>query len=261
MLFVDPFGLALNRATLERILNRSSSYQPIDVIYHFSISAVARMGRAAVLSNAGAIHNAAQIEDALGVIRWRAAFRRADTPNAPTEAALHAAHMFGDSVAQSTGVRSTAVEVRQRPGQLPKYLLMLFSRVRQAHWDFADQAAKAYVDWLHHCDQEDFRANTARLGGQGVLEIFAATEPAVEDAESSVRTRARGYLPRHLTELLQERGAVRPIDAIGDFYGQLLGQARVTHLRAALKELHDQGLIDDDCKRDFWNRQIRWTGS
>ncbi|MCC5952788.1 MAG: hypothetical protein JJU45_11905 [Acidimicrobiia bacterium] len=39
---------------------------------------------------------------------------------------------------------------------------MLFSKDDRAHWDVADRAAKAHVDWLHHCDSADYEANLQR---------------------------------------------------------------------------------------------------
>ena len=62
LLFVDPFGLGLSRNALERVLNRRSPRQPIDVLYHFSLSSLARMGRAALLPGPLAEKNATLIE-------------------------------------------------------------------------------------------------------------------------------------------------------------------------------------------------------
>ena len=260
LLFVDPFGLAVDRSTLERVLGRRSSQQPIDVLYHFSLSTVARMGRAGVLEGQTSHYNAEQLDAALGPIGWRDDFALATAPNAPTEAALAVARRFGDSVGLGTGVQSTGVAVRQRPGQLPKYLLMLFSANQKAHWDFADQASKAYVDWLYHCDREDYEANLRLREEQGLMELFAAVEPDTKDIDDQLRREAALYLPDHLSDALRRRGALRPVDAVEEVYGEMMGRARVTHVRSAIKQLHAAGVIDDDGTREFWDRTIRWTG-
>lgn len=260
LVFVDPFGLAVDRLTLERVLRRRSSHQPIDVLYHFSLSTVARMGRAGVVEGPTSNHNAEQLDRALGAVDWREDFERATAPNAPTEAALAVAGRFGQSVRRATGIQSTGVPVRQRPGQLPKYLLMLFSANQKAHWDFADQASNAYVDWLDHCDRSDYEANVRFREEQGLLELFASPEPNKKDIDDQLRRDAAAYLPDHLTEVLRRRGSLRPVDAVEEVYGEMMGRARITHVRAAMNELHDAGLIDDDATRDFWNRTIRWTG-
>ena len=98
LLFVDPFGLAVGRRTLERILRRSSRKQPIDVLYHFSLSSVARMGRAGVLGGPTADHDSTQLDDALGPVGWRRDFETAEGPQRPTGAAIEVAHRFGGSV-------------------------------------------------------------------------------------------------------------------------------------------------------------------
>jgi three-Cys-motif partner protein len=260
LVFVDPFGLAVDRSTLERVLRRRSSQQPIDVLYHFSLSTVARMGRAGVVADPRSHRNAEQLDAALGAIGWREDFERAVAPNAPTEAALVVARRFGESVRQATGIQSTGVSVRQRPGQLPKYLMMLFSANHKAHWDFADLASKAYVDWLYHCDREDYEANVRFRDAQGLMELFAAPEPNMKDIDDRLRRDAAAYLPDHLADVLRQRGSLRPVDAVEDVYGEMIGRARATHVRAAIERLHDDGVIDDDGTREFWNRTIRWTG-
>ena len=261
LIFVDPFGLAVNRTTLERVLRRRSAQQPIDVLYHFSLSTVARMGRAGVVESTTSRHNAEQLDRALGPVGWREDFEAADAPNAPTKAALAAAQRFGESVRHATAIQSTGVPVRQRPGQLPKYLLMLFSANKRAHWDFADQASKAYVDWLYHCEREDYEANVRVRDEQGLMELFPSPEPNTEDIDEQLRRDAATYLPRHLETTLRSRGSLRPVEAVEATYGEMLGRARVTHVRAAIMSLHDTGSVDDDGIGDFWTRIMRWTGA
>ena len=261
LIFLDPFGLVFDRTTLERVLRRSSRHQPIDVLYHFSLSTVARMGRASVGRTALAPQNAYLLESALGPIRWRAEFKTATEPNAATEAALTLAGRFGESVTNATKCKSTGVPVRNRPGQLPKYLLMLFSTDERAHWDFADQASKAYVDWLYYCTHEEYKANVQHREGQGLLELFPSPEPEQSEIDGQLKAEAADYLPGHLRDVLYQRGPLRLVDAVEDIYGEMLGRARATHVRTAIKTLHDRGLVDDNGKGDFWLRQITWTGS
>ena len=257
LLFVDPFGLAFSRSTLERILGRRTRQQPIDVLYHFSLSTVARMGRAGVLDGPTSQQNAARLDTALGGVDWRHDFEAADDPNAPTLAALAVARRFGSSAGAEANVPSTGVPVRQRPGQLPKYVLMLFSADPKAHWDYADVAGKAHVDWLHHCDRTDYEANIQRREESGVLSLFAEPEPDKDEIEQQIRGESLNYLRDHLADLIRTRGSLRPVDAVQETYGEQLGLARATHVRAALKELHRHGVIADDATGDFWTRSIR----
>jgi len=183
----DALGLPRLNQTLERALRRSSRRQPIDVLYHFSVSSVARMGRSGALDGPVAELNAKKLDDALGPVGWRRDFEEAEGRHSPTGAAIKVAKRFGEPVRTATGRRSTAVPVRQRPEQLPKYLLMLFTADERAHWDFADQAAKAHVDWLLHCSTEDYQANLRRNESLGVLSLFKDTPPAIGEIEAARR--------------------------------------------------------------------------
>lgn len=261
LLFVDPFGLAADKQTLVRILRSSSSKRPIDVLYHFSLLTVARMGRAGILDGPAGEWNSAQLDSALGCVGWRDDFDMAIGPGAPTEAAIATAKRFGDSIMMETEMRSTAVPVRQRPDQLPKYLLMLISNDKKAHWDFADVSGNAYMDWLHHCDTEDFKANMRLNERYGVQQLFQDEAPRLEDVAKELQIEANEYLPTHLSCLLKQRAFIRPVDAIEDVYGMMLGRARTTHVRAAIKSLYAAGEVDDNGSRDFWMREIKGTGT
>jgi three-Cys-motif partner protein len=256
-LFVDPFGLAIDFEHLIDILSQSTPSRPIDVLYHFSLSSVARMGRAAMADTPSADRNAARIERAIGTdILWREMFAAADRPGAPTEAAFRLAQAFSGNVRSSTGVPSIGVPVSQRPGQLPKYYLMLFSRDNKARWDFADLAGSAHAEWLLHCDVSDFQANIETREARGELTLFDEPLPERQDIEDELSAMASIILPNHLVDTLRTHGPLRPIDAIEAIYGPLLGRARLTHLRAAIKQLHAEGRIEDDGKGDFWLRQL-----
>jgi hypothetical protein len=137
---------------------------------------------------------------------------------------------------------------------------MLFSGDQRAHWDFADQAAKAHVDWLYHCDREDYEAYVRLRDAQGIIELFASPEPNMKDIDDQLRGDAAAYLPTHLSAVVRVRASLRPVDAVEATYGDMLGRARVTHVRAAIKELHHSGMVDDDGVGDFWLRTIRWVG-
>lgn len=137
---------------------------------------------------------------------------------------------------------------------------MLFSANERAHWDFADQAGKAHVDWLHHCESADYEANVRVRHEQGFFELFSCPEPNVADIDAELRTEASRYLPAHLRGVIRREGSFRPIEAVEAAYGEMLGRARVTHIRSAIKELHEAGDVDHDGRGDFWDRAIRWTG-
>lgn len=258
--FVDPFGLALSADCLIGMLRRSNRRQPIDVLYHFSLSTVARMGRAGVSERAEYREdNARHLDTALGDIDWRTPFA---TSTDPTRTAIDVASAFARRTCELTGMRSTSIAVRQQPGQQPKYLLMLFSAdpTGEAHWDFADMAAKAHIDWLLHCDTADYEAEMAALDSNGLLQLIPKERPTSEEIEKQVVASNNFMMHGHLKRLFEERRSLRPIDDIPAVFGYLLGTAGPPSVRAAIKRLHSEGSVDDNGVGDFHARTIRWTG-
>ena len=220
------------------------------------------MGRAGIMDGPLAEKSSAQLDAALGAIDWRAAFDGAVESGQPTFAAIQVAREFGESITSNVvAMKRTAVPVRQRPDQLPKYLLMLFSNDERAHWDFADVASKAHVDWLHHCDTADYEANVKRAEINGVQQLFKDDAPRPEDVARQLEEEAVRYLPTHLEQLLAEKGSVRPVEMIEDVYGTMLGRARTMHIRAAIKILNTSGQIDDECSGQFWMRTLKLVGT
>ncbi|MCQ3810216.1 MAG: three-Cys-motif partner protein TcmP [Acidimicrobiia bacterium] len=258
LVFVDPFGLAVDQATLLRLFGKSTRRQPIDVLYHFSLSTVARMGRAGISDIETAAHNALRLDEALGSVNWREEFAGSDERGKSTEAAMAVARRFSASVTAESDFASTSIPVRQRPGQLPKYLLILFSKDPQAHWDFADQASMAYVDWLHHCDTIDYQANLQAREASGIQTLFEDPAPDRSNVEALLESEAIGYLTTRVVDIIHRHRRIRLIDRIEDVYGEMLGRARIRHLRKAIRALHTEGLIDDNGVGDFHCRNIQW---
>lgn len=260
LLFVDPFGLAISRETLTRILKGRSRGRPIDVLYHFSLLTVARQGALGVTDKRGATLSAEQLDTALGAGIWRAAFTASSgTEGAATQAALTVAHAFATQIAVEAGVFATSIPVRRRPEHLPTYLLTLFSGDRKAHWGFADMAGKTYVDWLHHCDREDFEANLQRDQELGLLKLIEDQEPEIEKIDRLLAQEAAVYFADHLPRALERHGSLRPIDHLEELYGGMLGRARELHLRNAFKSLHHRGLTDDGATGQEWmERTFTW---
>ena len=258
LIFIDPFGLAIKRTKLLQIIERSSSHQPIDVLYHFSLSAVARMVRAGVTETDTSPHNARLLDEALGAVDWRKEFTGAARHGGATRAAMSVAGRFSASVTAESGAASTSIPVRQRPDHLPQYQLILFSKNQQAHWDFADQASMAYVDWLHYCDTAVYEANLQARQARGVLQLFEDPTPDRSNVEQLLESEAVRYLSTHVADVIRQREPLRLIDHIEAVYGEMLGRARVRHLRKAIKSLHADGRINDRGEGDFQNRLIRW---
>jgi three-Cys-motif partner protein len=257
LIFVDPFGLAISYDTLKKILARSGPKQPIDVIYHFSLLSVGRMGRAALVD--GTVpHNERKLDHALGPTDWRTPLAAIpDEDGAATEAAGAIAREFSRRVQNDTGVPSLGVPVRERPGHLPKYTLTLFSRdpVNRALWDFADAASQAHVGWLQQCELDTYLANMRREQERGMLSLFGDPLLRTKDqVETALAAEVHDDLIQHLTHLFDKQRALVPASDVAATYGDQLGRAGIKHLRRALNELIRTGKVIGDAGAAFQNR-------
>jgi hypothetical protein len=250
--------------TLGHILNSSTRQRPIDVLYHFSLLSVARMGRAA-LGEGHRSSNAQHLDATLGQhVDWRGHLAGiAASSGAATRASIQIADAFATDVRTRTGVPSLSVQVRRRPNHEPTYLLTLFTKdpVGRALWDYADVAGKAYVGWLHHCDTEDYEANVAALDRNGILTLFGDEPRSLDDVERDLRQQAVAYLVQHLPTVLAQRQAFRPGDDIAATYGEFLGRARETHVRDALTTLVNEARISGDPTGSIRGKSYRWIGT
>jgi three-Cys-motif partner protein len=245
LLFVDPFGLALSYETLTRVLRRSREFGPVDVLLHFSTLSIARMGRAAV-KGSGAVNNASLLDRALGPVDWRSALEDLpDVDGAPTQAAIEVAQQFNAAIAMECGIPSLSIPVRKRPGHVPLFMLTLFCRdpVGKALWDFADMAGKACVDWLLRCETDDYASYLERQ--EVAPSLFPLDEePTEAEINKVLSVRAGQYLPGHICNLVRVAGRMCLQDDPAAVYGELLGVAREKHVRVAMNQLVDQGLVE-----------------
>lgn len=150
--FLDPFGPALDFKTIKSRLLLRPSWPPTEVLLHFSVSSVARMGRAvraARVSHAtlpeGEHKTADLLNRFLGGTWWQdhlaTVTDTADEQRA-TDAALRVAERYQGMVAAGTGFRSVSIPVRPRPDLLPRYVLVLFTRSVEGVWYFVDAVWK-----------------------------------------------------------------------------------------------------------------------
>lgn len=261
--FIDPFSLGLPFDDLVELLRSSGRDHPVDVIYHFSSSTVARLAsRIVQAADSDPMGDMPEgLDRALGPdVDWQSAFEALDEnrDGGAYPLGVDISRQFAVSVAERAGVRSTVIEVKPRPDRATIYTLVLFSRNPQAHWDYCDIAGAAYIDWLHKCDVDDFEANLQRIedGGAVPFDMFRDPEPDRGDIDERFGQEALEYLTEHIFIVLYEYGRLRFIDNPALIYGDYLGRARAQHLRAAVKRLYREGKIEDRGVGDFWKRFI-----
>ena len=259
--FLDPFGTALDRTQLRGLLTERPRWPPTEVLLHFSVSTVARVGgllRKAQRHNepltTGARKTVANVDRFLGGSWWQQRFRdvagHEDTVTA-TEVALDVARQYCTMLAAETRYTSITMPVTPQPGQQPKYVLTLFTQHSDGSWAFADTLGQAGLDWLAfatdrmtQADNERREQDLARRNAdQGTL-FELTTEPF--DRDKYEKAHYRGWeetLAANILGLLRATGDFVLADQTVEVYGALLGQAREKHVRAAVKALHKKGLV------------------
>lgn len=118
------------------------------------------------------------------------------------------------------------------------------------------------ADGRRECFRFDFRAAAPAhvLTDAPATTASVSKSPGRRDIDEQLRTEAAGYLPNHVEQLIRRLGFLRLIDAAEETCGEMLGCARVTHLRAAIKQLQDAGRSTTMARGKFWARRILWNG-
>lgn len=267
--FLDPFGTALERARLVNDLLRRRSW-PTEVLLHFSLITVARTGgivrkirREGREPGPAEEATLANLDRFLGGDWWRESFSHIageDDLAAATAIAERVAGTFQQQIRDETGYTSVSMPVRLRPDQVPRYLIVLFTRHPEGVWAFADVMGKASVEW--HGAWRDAEASRVRNRdlSMGRATLFDELPDLEFDPETYDRDNFDLWvaeIKRNIVGLLARHRSIRLRDHAVEVYGTSLGSARIRHVRKAVKELHASGLIDNDGKNQFERRTTR----
>lgn len=263
--FLDPFGTALHRQRLTDDLLGRAMWPPTEVLLHFSVSTVARIGgiarkvfregREATPKEAKTIAN---IDRFLGGQWWRQYFEAATEAETATAAALRVADAFRQEICQQSGYEAVQMEVRMRPDQLPKYVLVLFTRHLDGAWHFANSLGSAGLEW-----QQAWREDAAQRAQRKVSEaqptLFDLDAVEVFDVKAFEAKHAPMWVKQIRENILSllHAGPIRLDECVVEVYGPLLGSARERHVRKAVKELYQESLIDCNGVGDFQQAVIR----
>jgi three-Cys-motif partner protein len=266
--FLDPFGPALARERLTGELLARRPW-PTEVLLHFSLRTVARTGglvRAANRHGRDATHSEALVIDRvdrfLGGTWWQQAFAEIQDKDdlvTATAVAQQVADGFCRTVEQATGFRSVSMPIRVRPDHAPIYLLVLFTRHPEGVWQFANALGKGGLDWQIAWRGEEEAKTRLVEEATGQPGLFSVPEyqfdpKLYEDARREAWTAG---IKCNIAGLLARRGRLRLGEHTVDVYGEHLGAAWIPHVRAAVKQLHAEGLTDCTGVGEFWRQTIR----
>lgn len=260
--FLDPFGTALDRQQLRSDLLGRAGRAPTEVLLHFSISTVARIG--GLLRVAGWEQReldepdrktVANVDRFLGGQWWHESFRAVANGEdlvTATKVALEVAQQYCADLCAETGFRSISMPVRPGPMQAPKYVLVLFTRHPDGIWEFASALGRAGRDWQRALYEADRTREAAKATRQGQYALFDSEPFDPDKYERDRRGEWVRCIAANIERLLDLHGNFKLIDHTVEVYGSVLGQAWDKHLRRAVKDLHEAAVVGNDGKYDFW---------
>ncbi|MFG2071704.1 three-Cys-motif partner protein TcmP [Nonomuraea maritima] len=247
--FLDPFGTALDSVQLQTLLMRAGT-PPTEVLLHFSVSAVSRLGP--VVRKLRVEQREPSDEESKKIVRlnrflggdwWQPYFAelRNEDLGAATRIAIRVADVYRERIRQATGFQSVSVHVRMKPEHLPKYILVLFTRHPEGVWQFADALGKAGLEWHEAWRSDLVNKELRKAAAVGQASLFDDDGELSFDRRkylSSEEPKWIAVIQNNIRRLLDEYSAFRIIDHVDKVYGTTLGSAWIPHLRKAVKSLY-----------------------
>lgn len=233
-LFLDPCGLGIPFSALVATLSgpRAAKWPPTEILLNFSLEAVRRIA-GHVTSPTPNETSMARLDAVLGGDWWRDQVGQGVTD----EAVDTIVKGFTGHLGLATGMGIFAIPVRRDPGHKPVYFLVFGTRNSLGIWHFADDTARATETWWSTFDAQEAVRLEERTG---VSPLFPASMLMRQDL-SQVEAEARPVIAENIAALVASRGTCRMSDYPADVFGEYLGRVRETVVRAAIKDLHDQG--------------------
>ncbi|WP_181435357.1 three-Cys-motif partner protein TcmP [Curtobacterium sp. MCBD17_013] len=265
LVFLDPFGSALDHETTVNAILKRDGNQPTELLLNFSLQALRRMG-ARIWEEDGASGRRATLDrvDAwLGGQWWRQHFLAPEVgalpkPERANAAAEQVARAHRQMIAKATGCISYAVPIRRNANDKALFILTLFCPRRLALAKFNECVSLALKDWrafLHDLDLAEAERQDAedpqlypRVAE--LQAVFAASEEGIDRA-------AIDAIKASIVSSLAIRSSFSMRNDFALVMGDALGVGRTTHVRAAWKELAKEGQIVDCPKGDLEKQLIR----
>ncbi|MDX3657949.1 three-Cys-motif partner protein TcmP [Streptomyces sp. ID05-26A] len=237
--FLDPFGLGIPFSDIVHIFEtRSASQIPTEVILNFSANAIRRIGPFASKAHptTGEQKTLARVDTACGGDWWRKVYCDAADKDKAVE---QIAYGFMQRLAKAISGGGFAIQVQKKPSHKPVYYLVFITKNYVGLDVFTQAVSSAQEDWRKHVYMDGKKPSdeTALITDE---DLFKQQED----------TLAKGWIEeihQNITQRLA-KGAFLVRNEIPAVYGEALGLARDKHVRAAVKQLHDEGVTNCDGK-------------
>ncbi len=263
--FLDPFGPALDFHLIKRDLLGRAKWPPTEVLLHFSVLSVARMGRAVHASRTARESlsdddgkTAARLDRFLDGSWWKDYFAQVDDDGdeqKATDVAMRVCAEYQKRLTTGTRYQAISMPVRPRPDLAPKYVLMLLTASSEGAWCFADSLGRAGRDWTAAW----FTQRLLKEGPRGQASLFGEIPTFDENRyEQENRQAWVNAIAANIDDLLTRYGPIKLADHVPDVYGKTLGQAWDRHVKAAVNLLHANHKVHQDTRgRKYWKEALQ----
>jgi three-Cys-motif partner protein len=250
-LFLDPYGhgLSCDRLMTALAARPSDRWSP-------PTEALIRIDSAAVFRTRGALRKApypgrdrtlSRLDETAGGSWWR----DEDDPALTTDAHLD---WFAAQVLRRLSKQwrwaGWAVPVRRKAGTLPVYYLIFLTRHVDGMTVFNDSLSLATAQWRRRIF--DLSVEGSLFEGDVGDDTFASQEAELEQ-EWCLR------LKENMIALLAERPSFVVVREMERVFAGVLGLAREKHLRAALRQLNQEGVTASDSKGHLYEKLVTAT--
>ncbi|MFE7229168.1 three-Cys-motif partner protein TcmP [Streptomyces sp. NPDC001231] len=229
--FIDPFGLGLSFEALTEQLFGSrrpagaTGRDATEVLLNFNANAVRRIGGVLRSTKETKSKEATLVamDSACGGGWWRDEFMQAADNR---EAVQRIAEGYAERVGAVVRAHSWMLPVRNRAHHQPAYHLVLFSRHKDGLWLFGEAISLAQSRWR----REILPPRTEET-------LFDSADMFEEDEKQREREWI-ATIKSNIERLLRTHGAFLIDRYHAEVMGDVLGEARQKHIKAAVKQLH-----------------------
>lgn len=263
--FLDPFGVAMRRDKMARLLlSRPQNLPPSEVLLNINLEAVWRIGGnlessgGQVIPCRGQERGVERVDRFFGGTAWRQTFHdMRHEHGSAAQAADHVIALYREQIRQDTGYDSMSIPVRRRPHHEPLFLLTLFFRHPVGGYKFADAACRATRKWRETYRIQEF---IEVLGRQPQESLFGDDFEVENAAQSGARQEKQldAEWVQNICDNIRGLGSQR-IDVprnVSQILGQTLGLAGERHIRMAWDKLAADGYLRPREKSKKMHRSV-----
>jgi three-Cys-motif partner protein len=233
--YLDPFGFGIPFERVVELLKRHPSGSPAtEVLLNFTANGIRRAGGllkpGRVISETD--EKTLQLADrACGDTWWRDVVREAATLDDAVEAV---ATGYMKHVCAAARVNGFMLDVKNRAHHKPVYYLIFFTRHPDGSWLFNEAVSLAQEAWRAHLAPPPLPEEPDVL-------FQVERELTFEEREKLLAAGWVRQLKANIEGLLAEQPSVHIGRHMTRVYDNVLGEARATHVRIAVKQLVKEG--------------------